>query len=176
MAAPIEIDMWQGEIAELEVDAIVIPANETLFMTAPAARGVKLRAGEAVERESVGQGPVPAGTAVVTGAGVLPALHVIHAVGVGHDLQPDRARLGSALEAVFEIAARMGLNRLASALIGTERGVFTPAEAVAALATVVRARAERDAWLPDGLVIVAASAAELQAIRAGVDALRAAVA
>ena len=36
MAVPIEIDVWQGEIAELEVDAIIVPANESLFMTNPA--------------------------------------------------------------------------------------------------------------------------------------------
>ena len=37
MTLPIEIEIWQGEIAELEVDALVIPANESLFMTAPVA-------------------------------------------------------------------------------------------------------------------------------------------
>jgi O-acetyl-ADP-ribose deacetylase (regulator of RNase III) len=39
MAIPIEIDVWQGEIAELEVDAILVPANESLFMTTPVGRG-----------------------------------------------------------------------------------------------------------------------------------------
>ena len=33
MAVPIEIDVWQGGVADLEVDAIVVPANESLFMT-----------------------------------------------------------------------------------------------------------------------------------------------
>ena len=28
MAEPIEIDIWQGEMAELEVDALVVAANE----------------------------------------------------------------------------------------------------------------------------------------------------
>ena len=28
MAGPIEIDVWQGELSELEVDALVVPANE----------------------------------------------------------------------------------------------------------------------------------------------------
>ena len=30
-----EIDVWQGDISELEVDAIIVPANESLFMTGP---------------------------------------------------------------------------------------------------------------------------------------------
>ena len=61
MAVPIEIDVWQGEIAELEVDAIIVPANESLFMTDPLAQSVKRRAGETVEREAVAQGPVAPG-------------------------------------------------------------------------------------------------------------------
>ena len=46
MAEPVEIDVWQGEIAELEVDAVVVAASESLFMTAGAATGVKRRAGD----------------------------------------------------------------------------------------------------------------------------------
>ncbi len=57
MAVPIEIDVWQGEIAELEVDAIIVPANESLFMTNPLAQSVKRRAGETVEREAVAAEP-----------------------------------------------------------------------------------------------------------------------
>ena len=40
MTAPIEIDVWQGEIAELEVDALIVGANESLFMTAGVAASV----------------------------------------------------------------------------------------------------------------------------------------
>ncbi|MEP6469173.1 MAG: hypothetical protein ABJC24_05330, partial [Chloroflexota bacterium] len=65
MPVPIEIDVWQGDIAELEVDAIIVPANESLFMTNPLARAVKRLAGEAVEREAVQQGPIQPGSAVV---------------------------------------------------------------------------------------------------------------
>ena len=50
MAGPIEIDVWQGEIAELEVDALVVPANESLFMTSRAAASVKRHGGDAIER------------------------------------------------------------------------------------------------------------------------------
>ena len=73
MAVPIEIDVWQGEIAELEVDAIIVPANESLFMTHPLAQSVKRRAGETVEREAVAQSPVPPGAAAVTGFGIIVA-------------------------------------------------------------------------------------------------------
>lgn len=167
-----EIDVWQGDIAELEVDAIVIPANESLFMTAPVARGVKLKAGETVERDAVDQGPVAAGSAVVTGGGVLPAPHIIHAVGVGHDLRADVDRLAAALNATFEIAARMGFRRLAVALIGAERGVFAPEQAAATIAGVIRDRQAADRWLPASIVAVATNPGELAAQRLLLDAVR----
>ena len=102
MPVPIEIDVWQGEIAELEVDAIIVPANESLFMTNPLAQSVKRRAGETVEREAVAQSPVAPGSAVVTGGGNLAASHIIHAVAVGHELKQDREVLASALNTAFD--------------------------------------------------------------------------
>jgi len=167
-----EIDVWQGDIAELEVDAIAVPALETLFMTTPVTRGVKVKAGEIVEREAAEQGPVAAGSAVVTSGGALPAPHVIHVVGVGHDLRADRGRLTAALHATFEIAARMGLRRMAMGLIGAERGVFPAEQAAAALADVIRDRGTADRWLPDSLVVVATSASELAAGQLLLDPLR----
>jgi len=172
MTDAMEIDVWQGDIAELEVDAIVIPAEESLFMTAPVARGVKLKAGATVEREAVDQGPVAAGSAVVTGGGALPAPHVIHAVGVGHDRRADADRLAAALNAAFEIAARMGLHRMALALVGAERGVFAPEQAAATMAGVIRDRMAADRWLPDSVVAVATTAGEFAAQRLLLDVVR----
>ena len=82
MAEPVDIDVWQGEIAELEVDAVIVAASESLFMTAGAATGVKRRAGAEVERAAVEQGPIAPGTAVATYGGDLSAPYVIHAVAV----------------------------------------------------------------------------------------------
>ncbi len=172
MAVPIEIDVWQGEIAELEVDAIIVPANESLFMTNPLARAVKRYAGEAVEREAVDQGPIEAGTAVVTGAGNLAASFLIHAVGVGHELRPDRDRLVAALDAAFEIAAHLALSRVAIAPIGIERGVFTADASAQALSDVLADRSRRGAAVPTSMVIAVGSPGEAAAFRAATEALR----
>jgi O-acetyl-ADP-ribose deacetylase len=174
MAVPIEIDVWQGEIAELEVDAIIVPANESLFMTNPLARAVKRQAGEAVEREAVDQGPVQPGTAVVTGAGNLAASFLIHAVAVGHELRADRDHLIAALEAAFELAAHLALSRVAIAPVGVERGVFTPEFAAQALSDVLADRARRGAVVPASMVIAVGSPTEATAFRSATDALRAA--
>jgi O-acetyl-ADP-ribose deacetylase (regulator of RNase III) len=133
MTGPIEIDVWQGDIAELEVDAIVVGANESLFMTAGAAASVKRRGGAQVERAAVDQGPLSPGQAVVTGGGTLAAPYVIHAVAVGHDRIPDPARLRSAVAAALAFAEPLQLHRIAVGLLGVEHGAFTPEAAADAL-------------------------------------------
>ncbi len=126
-----DIDVWQGEIGELEVDAIIVPANESLFMTGPTASSLKRRAGDEVEREAVEQGPIAAGNAVVTGAGNLATPHLIHTVAIGHDLRADPDQLRHALEAALERAEELGLRRVAMAPLGVERGVFSAPDAAA---------------------------------------------
>jgi O-acetyl-ADP-ribose deacetylase (regulator of RNase III) len=166
MTVPIEIDVWQGEIAELEVDAILIPANESFFMTTRVGRSVRLRSGEAVERDAVEQGPVEAGGAVVTAGGELAAPYVVHVVGVGHDLRPDAERLRRAIDAGLQLASRLGLSRLAVAPIGTERGVFEVDEAAAALGAVLSARAAGGDGVPASLVVAVSGPGEAAAYRA----------
>jgi O-acetyl-ADP-ribose deacetylase len=174
MPVPIEIDVWQGEIAELEVDAIIVPANESLFMTNPAARALKRLAGEAVERDAVQQGPIQPGTAVVTGGGNLAAPYLIHAVAVGHELKGSRPDLLAALSAAFDIAARLSLVRVAMAPIGIERGVFSPEESAAALVEVLEDRDRTGDPIPASMVIAVANPNEAAAFRAATEALRAA--
>ncbi len=166
MALPIEIDVWQGDIAELEVDAILVPANESLFMTTRVGRAVRLRSGESVERDAVDQGPVEPGTAVVTGGGDLAAPYVIHVVGVGHDLRPDLERLREAIDAGLQLASRLGLARLAVAPVGTEHGVFDLDQAADALGVVLSARAAAGEALPASLVVAVSGPAEAAAYRA----------
>jgi O-acetyl-ADP-ribose deacetylase (regulator of RNase III) len=174
MADPIEIDVWQGEVAELEVDAIIVPANESLFMTGPLGRAVKRTAGDSVELEAVRQGPVEPGSAVVTGGGNLASPYLIHAVAVGHALRNDPASLVAALHAAFDIAARLSLGRLAMTPIGLERGVFGADEAAGHLVEVIEDRRRRAASLPGSLVIAVSKPQEAAACRAASEALRAA--
>ena len=162
MAAPTEIDVWQGDIAELEVDALVVPANETLFMTSGAAASVRRHGGDAIERAAAQQGPAQPGGAVVTHAGELAAGYVIHAVGVGHDRRADRDRLASAIRASLALAEPLQLRRIAFAIIGTEHGAFTPVEAADVLIEeLTRDGATRT--LPETVVVAAANPAEMQA-------------
>ena len=161
MARPIEIDVWQGEIAELEVDALVVPANESLFMTSGAAASVKRHGGDEIERDAVDQGPSQPGTAIATRAGALAAAYVIHVIGVGHDRIADRERLASAIRAALALTEPLQLRRLAFPLIGVEHGVFRPADAAEVLVEELQ-RADLDGL--EAVVVATANAAETHAV------------
>ena len=171
MTLPIEIEIWRGEIAELEVDAVIVPANESLFMTAPVAAAVKRRGGNEIETEAVAQGPIAAGRAIVTGGGRLAAPYVIHAVGVGHDLRRDPARLRSALEAALDAVGHLSLRRIAVGPIGVERGVFPAAEAAEILLAAIVDRAEAGEWAPESVVVAVTHPDELADYQAALEAL-----
>lgn len=163
MAETIEIDVWQGEIAELEVDALVIAANESLFMTSAVAASVKRHGSEVIERDAVEQGPIQPGAAIVTQAGSLAAAYVIHAVGVGHDRLADIARLRSAIRASLRFVEPLQLRRIAVSVLGVEHGAFLPAEAADVLIDeLTRLRPVRG--LPESIVIATAHASETQAV------------
>lgn len=171
MAHPIEIEIWQGDISELEVDALVIPSNESLFMTAPVAATVKRRAGEQVERAAVEQGPVEAGRVVVTDGGGLAAPYLVHAVAVGHELVADPAILRAAVDAALSAVEHLGLRRIAIAPLGTERGVFAAADAARIVLEGIDAHAERASGFPDSVVIAVPRSDERVALHAVLDAV-----
>jgi O-acetyl-ADP-ribose deacetylase len=129
MTEATEIDVWQGEIAELEVDALVVGASESLFMTAGAAASVKRHGGDEIERAAVAQGPIEPGRAIATGGGSLAAPYVIHAVAIGHDRVADEARVHSAIASALAFCQPLQLRRIAVAPLGTEHGAFAAEEA-----------------------------------------------
>jgi O-acetyl-ADP-ribose deacetylase (regulator of RNase III) len=162
MAERIEIDVWQGEIAELEVDALVVAASESLFMTAGAAASVKRHGGDEIERAAVEQGPIAPGSAIVTSGGGLPAPYVIHAVAVGHDRLADPEVLRAAVDAALAFAQPLQLKRIAVALLGAETGAFAPDEAAAILLPALVA-AGRSTPI-ESIVLAAGHAAEARAL------------
>lgn len=162
MSEASDIDVWQGEIAELEVDALVIGASESLFMTAGPGASVKRHGGDVIERAAVDQGPIQPGTAIATGGGSLAAPYVIHAVAVGHDRIGDPARLRAAVAAALALCAPLQLHRIAVALLGTEHGAFTVDDAADLLVTSLVAGAG-DAGL-ESVVIATVHPAETHAV------------
>ena len=81
------LSVVDGDITQLEVDAIANAANDRLWMGAGVAGAIKRAGGEEIEREAVAKGPIDVGDAVATGAGALAARWVIHGAVMGQDLR-----------------------------------------------------------------------------------------
>ena len=75
------LELVEGNITTLQVDAIVNAANSELQLGAGVAGAIRRNGGRSIQQECNRIGHCPVGGAVVTGGGNLPAAHVIHAVG-----------------------------------------------------------------------------------------------
>jgi O-acetyl-ADP-ribose deacetylase (regulator of RNase III) len=137
-----KIDLFPGDICQQRVDAIVNAANNHLWMGSGVAGAIKRRGGEEIEDAAVKLGPIPVGEAVVTGAGKLPAKHVIHAAAMGQDLIPTAETIGAATRNSLLRANELGLESIAFPLLGTGVGGFDVEEAARLMLEEVRAELE----------------------------------
>jgi O-acetyl-ADP-ribose deacetylase (regulator of RNase III) len=115
----------RGDITIEITDAIVNAANERLMHGGGVAGAISRKSGGVVQEESdvwVRQhGPVLTGTAAITGAGRLPAKHVIHAVGPVWG-SGDEEKLGSAVRSALALADAHHLRSIS--IPGISSGIF----------------------------------------------------
>jgi len=121
------LELIEGDITEMDTDAIVNAANERLAHGGGVAGVISRRGGPAIQRESSEwvrqRGPVPTGSAAITTGGNLKAHHVIHAVGPVYGGKPRSAKLlASAVRAALQMADDYGLKSIALPAIST--GIF----------------------------------------------------
>jgi O-acetyl-ADP-ribose deacetylase (regulator of RNase III) len=140
-----ELEVVEGDITELDVDAVANAANNGLWMGAGVAGAIKRAGGEEIEREAIALGPIQVGQAVATSAGRLKAKHVVHAAVMGQDLQTSAELIAQATRRTLEVADELGVRSLALPAFGTGVGGF-PIERCAEL-MVTEARA----FEPDNL-------------------------
>jgi len=138
-----QLALWNGDICDLEVDAIVNPANVTLWMSTGVAGAIKRRGGDVIEFAAVRQAPVELGDAIVTDAGSLAARWVIHAVSLDHQRRTSAAAIERAVRSALERARELGVETLAIPALGTGVGGFPLAEAATITVATVRAEAPR---------------------------------
>jgi O-acetyl-ADP-ribose deacetylase (regulator of RNase III) len=123
-----EIQITKGDITEAATEAIVNAANNHLWMGAGVAGAIKRKGGIEIEQEAVSKGPVKVGEAVITGAGKLKAKYVIHAAGMGQDLQTDARKVKDATRSSLELAESHKISSIAFPAIGTGVGGFPVSE------------------------------------------------
>ena len=74
--------LMQGDLTEMDVDAIVNAANNDLQLGGGVAGAIRRKGGEAIQRECDAIGSVPVGGAAITPGGKLRARFVIHAASM----------------------------------------------------------------------------------------------
>jgi O-acetyl-ADP-ribose deacetylase (regulator of RNase III) len=115
------IELVLGDITEQDVDAIVNAANPTLLGGGGVDGAIHRAGGPAILEECRALGGCEPGDAKVTGAGVLRARHVIHAVGPiwhGGELEEPEL-LASVHRRAIELAAELGAATVAFPAIST---------------------------------------------------------
>jgi O-acetyl-ADP-ribose deacetylase (regulator of RNase III) len=121
------LELVQGDITEMDVDAIVNAANERLMHGGGVAGVISRRGGPAIQSESDAwvraHGRVATGSAAITSGGRLRARFVIHAVGPVYDGTARSAELlASAVRAALQMADEQDLRSVALPAIST--GIF----------------------------------------------------
>jgi O-acetyl-ADP-ribose deacetylase (regulator of RNase III) len=134
----LKLEVVEGDIAALDVDAVANAANNHLWMGAGVAGALKRAGGDEIEREAVAKGPIPVGEAVATGAGKLPAKWVIHGAVMGQDLRTNAELVGQTTLSVLRLADELGAESLALPAFGTGVGGFPLDECARLMVGAVR--------------------------------------
>lgn len=137
------IELWNGDICELEVDAIVNPANLSLWMATGVGGAIKRAGGDAIEFAAVRQAPVPLGGSIVTPAGRLAAKAVIHAVSLDRDRRTSAPAIEAAVRSAMARAREIGATSVAFPALGTGVGGFPLQEAARITVDTVRDELDR---------------------------------
>ena len=132
------IELWNGDICDLEVDAIVNPANLSLWMSTGVSGAIKRAGGDAIEFAAVRQAPVALGESVVTPAGGLAAKAVIHAVSLDRDRRTSGEVIEAATRSAMARAREIGARSVAFPALGTGVGGFPLEESARITVETVR--------------------------------------
>ena len=114
------IQIQQGDLTEMDVDAIVNAANNDLILGAGVAGAIARKGGESIQRECDEIGSIPVGYAAITGGGKLKARHVIHAASMSLGGTRTTAKsLRTSTAHSLRLAAERNLKTIAFPAVGT---------------------------------------------------------
>ncbi|HEX8871260.1 MAG TPA: macro domain-containing protein [Candidatus Acidoferrum sp.] len=110
----------QGDLTEMDVDAIVNAANNDLVLGAGVAGAIHRKGGEQIQRECNEIGSIPVGYAAITSGGKLKARYVIHAASMGLGGQRTTVKtLHTSTAHSLRLAAERHLKTIAFPAVGT---------------------------------------------------------
>jgi O-acetyl-ADP-ribose deacetylase len=114
------IVIQQGDITEMDVDAIVNAANNDLILGSGVAGAIELKGGIEIQKECDEIGSIPVGYAVITTGGNLKARQVIHAASMSLAGIPTSAKsLRTSTMHSLRLAVERGLKTIAFPAVGT---------------------------------------------------------
>jgi O-acetyl-ADP-ribose deacetylase len=123
-----KILLLQGDLTEMDVDAIVNAANNDLQPGGGVAGAIRRKGGEAIQRECDAIGSIPVGGAAITTGGKLRARHVIHAASMQLGGATTARALRSSTAHALRIASEKGLHSIAFPAVGTGIAGFSVPE------------------------------------------------
>src|ERR671931_755246 len=124
-----ELEVIDGDVTKLEVDAIANAANTQLRHGGGVAAAISRAGGPEVQGESDEKAPVGLGEAVETTAGDMPAKYVIHAATMELGGPTSAAIIERATRSTLAKAEELGCRSLALVAFGTGVGGFPLEEA-----------------------------------------------
>ncbi len=134
-----KIIVEKRSLTELDVEAIVNPANSGGRMGGGVAGAIRKQGGASIEKDAMAQAPIPVGEAVITSGGKLKAGFVIHAPTMEKPTQKtDRGRVFRATAAALKLADKKGIKTVAFPGMGTGVGKVEPEEAASAMMEAIR--------------------------------------
>jgi O-acetyl-ADP-ribose deacetylase len=114
------IVIQQGDLTEMDVDAIVNAANNDLILGAGVAGAIDLKGGIEIQKECDEIGSIPIGYAAITTGGNLKARHVIHAASMSLEGEATTAKsLRTSTAHSLRLAAKHKLKTIAFPAVGT---------------------------------------------------------
>jgi O-acetyl-ADP-ribose deacetylase (regulator of RNase III) len=119
MSARDQIEILQGDLTEVDVDAIVNAANNDLKLGGGVAGAIRRKGGPQIQTECDAIGTIPLGGAAITSGGELKARHVIHAASMELGGRTSALTLRSSTAHSLRIAAQNGLKTVAFPAVGT---------------------------------------------------------
>jgi O-acetyl-ADP-ribose deacetylase len=114
-----QIELMQGDLTEMDTDAIVNAANNDLQHGGGVAGAIRRKGGDVIQRESNEIGSIPVGGAAITSGGKLKARYVIHAASMQLGGRTTAHALKSSTAHSLRIAAEKGLKTIAFPAVGT---------------------------------------------------------